>query len=173
MIDFGNGGLPSLLYVISYGMNSTDRECYVYGYSERKAELFSTMLTRGRESATAYQHMGGDNFRSFEIVTDKNDVKYLRVYIAWQALEDKYYTVKNGDWCAELYRFYYIHANGDVEWYVNGNLVDNDTYDSAPETELGIVNTSETPDNPDAVYAVLAELSAYKLLREKTLSVAP
>ena len=88
---------------------------------------------------------------------------YLSVFMHWKQLEDEYYTVKNGEWAAVLTRDYSLNGEDDwgADWYVNGNLVEERAYDSAPETELGIVNTNRIRDNPDTVYAVLAELSAF------------
>ena len=160
LINFGDDGLPSLLYVISYDYHG---ECYIYSYSEGKAELLllidKSRLIGSEEDVTVHKGYGAGNIYGFEIATNNNGVKYLRVFVHWKELGDEYYTVKNGEWIEALTREYNLNSNGYVDWYVNGNLAEKNTYDSAPETELGIVDTRETPDNPDAVYAVLAELA--------------
>ena len=157
LIDFGNEGLPSLLYVSSYGMY---KHCYIYGYSDGKAELYLTWLTGDPPTFTAAEGPGGSNFHGFEIATDKNGRKYLRVYMYWRELEDDFYTVKNGEWLTDLSRHYDFDSldDEDITWYVNGNLVKYEFFENAPETELGIVDTCEIPESPDTVHAVLAEL---------------
>ena len=160
LINFGNDALPSLLYVTGY---SYYRECYIYGYSEGKAKIYSTIhssSSRDGPYITAISGIGASYSYGFEIAAEKNDVKYLYVYNVWRGWEDAYYTVKNGEWVAVLTRDYDLNtSNGDFYWYVNGNLVEKEAFDSAPETKLGIVNTNRIRDNPDAVYAVLAELA--------------
>ena len=123
--------------------------------------MYLTKLLNDGTHETARAGYGGDNVHGFEIATDNNDVKYLSVFIHWKQLADEYYTVKNGEWVAVLTRDYSLNWEYDwgADWYVDGNLVEKEVYDRAPETELGIVDTRETPNNPDAVYAVLAELA--------------
>ena len=167
LIDFGNTGLPALLYIYDDGTMFSfmfGSHCNVYGYNNRLESWFAGDI--GSEG-------GYGSYISIE--TGRNGLKYMNhqeYHMGDERIVETYYTVENREWIVSLERVYedgFDYSSGTntgERWFVNNNPANERAYNSAPESLLGINVTRDLPTpwqssgNADTVYAVLAELEA-------------
>ena len=132
LIDFNNDGLPELLYAYNDGSDKFWVHFAVYGFGSGKAELLDTYTV-------APTHLG------VNIALNQDGLAYLH-YLEINAFNksDSYYTLIDGEWTSvlELYLSTEDVEDAVVDWFVNGNEVDELEYDSSLKA-LGIVSSRE------------------------------
>jgi len=160
LIDFDNDGVPELLLIRGDEGMPASAVCYVYRYTMDGIELL--------ESYGLYL-----NHAWISIVEASNGTSFL-CYSGGDAfgIDDTYYTIVDGSWVEVLNRAHYeneIYDNNgywlrdEFEWFVNGNSVNEQAYNNALESHLGIVTSSQISIFDDIfhiVHDVLAELKA-------------
>ena len=171
LIDFNNDGLPELLVVFNNGETWWSDIWAIYGYTGN-VELYCEKY---------YGFEGGEGSDA-EIALSSNGMCYLVCadydYVYDDEREYYYYTVRDGNWDTAMTRSVSItdesRLKGDFQWQwkVNDYLVSENEYETAPETELGIIDTRSIPfytrfaedlvtkneRASDFVYMLLAEL---------------
>ena len=147
LIDFNNDGLSELLVIYNDGNTHFSDTWAIFGYSGN-VELYYKML---------FGFEGGSGYDA-EIALSSNGLKYLvhayYYYVNDDERDYSYYTVKDGNWYTALTRSVSItdesrqwdyHGDYQWQWMVNGELVGENEYETAPETELGITGMQSIP----------------------------
>ena len=147
LIDFDNDGLPELLVIYNNGETWWNDIWAVYGYTGN-IEQYCKM----------YYGFEGGGGSDVGIALSSKSMKYL-VYTDYYYVNDDereycYFTVKDGSWDKVLTRSVSItdeskqwdyHGDFQWQWFVNGDLVSENEYETAPETELGIIGIRSIP----------------------------
>ena len=162
LIDFDNDGMPELV-VVSVEPLSGEIIARVDRFTDGRVELL---------------YWGGmwfgNNWNTIRIMSASDGRKFLVNEFGGRALSFSYYTLENGIWVQVMSRLrtnlteiiYYDDTGwGDeLRYYVNDVLVDEQTFNNAPVTELGIAGVVfewyDLLENPSSVHAVLAQLAA-------------
>ena len=165
LIDFDNDGLPELLFYYGDDMVQTGPvgRWVVYGFSSQTEQHFSLDISWGDDPI-------------INIATDGTNKKYFFVGYHYDLLAySTYYTLAHRGWHAALtlsHNYHWNPADSDffrADMMVNGVPADDQVYDNAIETELGVLDmrliftmTSDTNSvtalNSNTVGTVLAEI---------------
>ena len=144
-VDLDNDGTPEMIYIYSDGTVDWRVESRIYGYVgnpilHASYELFPTHTNEIRKATghsglsylTSSHEEGFDGYKEYYTIV--NGVWALALRLSWSEKDD---TAEGMD----------IDENdpdsgmdASDNYYINGNLVDWESYNNAPETELGIIN---------------------------------
>ena len=158
LFDFDRDGIPEMIFTVGievdpmYGLDAEWGRIYIYGFADN-AELYFDR-TKGS--------MPGDLYL-FNIVVGDDGVIYLwhRYYGNLDASQI-YFSLRDGDWVTDLVLYSYMNEDWSDEIFeLNDELVSEQVFNNAPQTELGITDDGRgIPRNPATVQSVLNELES-------------
>ena len=176
LIDFDYDGIPELIVIFNNGVGLGADLWNIYGYN-RNIELYYSTYSGG----------DGGSYSEIEIALSSDGARYLVCVDNYEVYDNElyysYYTVEDGAWYTALTRSFSItdesrHGSNregfQWQWLVNGYEVGENEYETAAETELGIISIQSIPipahylqdfetaneKASDVVYSLLADLES-------------
>ena len=146
LIDFNNDGLPELLIVFNYEHDNKHDIWAVYGYKGDVKQYCKLFIGGEGVSISDAEIATSGNGNRYLVYTDENNL-YGEEY------KHYYFTAGYGSWYSALTRSVSISDeykqslinDYQWQWIINGYSVSENEYETAPETNLGILDARTIP----------------------------